>query len=273
VRTLTPVTLVWLLAFPGYAHAQHANIRPGGSLETGGGCSVCHTLHPDRKSTYALILDRDMSQGAAWLRHQATGVTAVSLSCLRCHTSASVRQQQPEFARQAALAPERTLLGFDLGDDHFLGTFDPLMGPHLRGARDPADPRASRGGATILGDTTIVIECTTCHDPHDRVSATPDAAKQRMVCGTCHDLGAYLTRHHSGRACSDCHAVHGSTQAALLVGRGPEETCGRCHGGLGVPPSEGRPGFRAAPSGPRLPLSGDHQLGADCVSCHAMHAR
>jgi predicted CXXCH cytochrome family protein len=223
---------------------------------------VCHTLHPDRKSTYALILDRDMSQGAAWLRHQATGVTAVSLSCLRCHTSASVRQQQPEFARQAALAPERTLLGFDLGDDHFLGTFDPLMGPHLRGARDPADPRASRGGATILGDTTIVIECTTCHDPHDRVSATPDAAKQRMVCGTCHDLGAYLTRHHSGRACSDCHAVHGSTQAALLVGRGPEETwlprgpgCATQRGAPRFPCGSQRPTtptLRRSPTGRRL---------------------
>jgi predicted CXXCH cytochrome family protein len=273
VRALVPVTLVWLFMCPSHLRAQHANIQPGGSLEAGSGCAVCHTLHPDRKSTYALILDRDLSQGAAWLRHQATGVTAVSLSCLRCHTSASVRQQQPEFARQAALAPERALLGFDLGDDHFLGTFDPLMGPYSHGTRDPADPRASRAGAAILGDTTVVIECTTCHDPHDRVSTTPDAGKQRMVCGTCHDLSTYLTRHHSGQACSDCHAVHGSTQVGLLIGRGPEETCGRCHGGLGVPPSNGRPGFLSAPSGPRIPLSGDHQLGSDCTRCHGVHER
>jgi predicted CXXCH cytochrome family protein len=264
VRKVVLVTLIWLFAFPRYARAQHAAL--GASLETGDGCAVCHTTHPGRATTRSLIQDRDLSNRAAWLRHQATGVTAVSLSCLRCHADAGVRQRQPEFARRAARAPERAFLGFDLGDDHLLGAFDPLIGAYSRGTRDPAGP-------TILGDTTIVIECTTCHDPHDRVSAIPDPVRQHMVCGTCHDLATYLTRHHSGQACSDCHAVHGSTQAGLLMGRGPEETCGRCHGGLGVQSDDGRLGMMAAARGPRIPLSDDHQLGANCINCHGAHRR
>jgi predicted CXXCH cytochrome family protein len=271
VRTVISFAVICLVAFPGYTYAQHAAL--GGSLESGNSCSVCHTSHPERSTTRSLIQDRDLSDRAAWLRHQATGVSAVSLSCLRCHADASVRQRQPEFARRAVLAPERAFLGFDLGDDHMLGTFDPLIDDYSHRIRGQADPRTEQRRPTILGDTTIVIECTTCHDPHDRVSAIPNVARQHMVCGTCHDLATYLTRHHSGQACSDCHAVHGSAQAGLLMGRGPEETCGRCHGGLGVQSDDGRLGMMAAARGPQIPLSDDHQLGSNCIDCHGAHRR
>jgi hypothetical protein len=135
VRKVVLVTLIWLFAFPRYARAQHAAL--GASLEAGDGCAVCHTTHPGRATTRSLIQDRDLSNRAAWLRHQATGVTAVSLSCLRCHADAAVRQRQPEFARRAARAPERAFLGFDLGDDHLLGAFDPLIGPDRRSSVTP----------------------------------------------------------------------------------------------------------------------------------------
>lgn len=271
MRTAALPLLIGVLASTRQVEAQHTNISLGGA--SANGCAVCHTSHPGRTSTHTLILDRNLSGGGAWLRHQAVGVTASSLSCLRCHTDASVRQQQPEFTRHAAVAPERTFLGFDLGDDHVMGVYDPLMGAYSHGARDPSDPRGAEGAPAILGDTAIVIECTTCHDPHDRVSATPDAGRQRLVCGSCHDLSTYVPRHHAGQACSDCHAVHGSLQAGLLVGRGPEETCGRCHGGLSVGPTDVRGGFLAAATGPRMPLSGDHEMSADCTRCHQAHER
>ncbi|UCF40336.1 MAG: hypothetical protein JSW43_11465, partial [Gemmatimonadota bacterium] len=64
-----------------------------------------------------------------------------------------------------------------------------------------------------------------------------------------------------------------SLQTGLLVGRGPEETCGRCHGGLSVRPADVRSGLMAAAGGPRMPLSDDHQLSADCLRCHGTHER
>lgn len=272
MRALVAVALVGQLVLPRPSQAQHARVSPAQSPESPGACGVCHTTHPDGPSAFALILDRQISDRAAWLRHQARGVSQVSLSCLRCHTSSDVRRQQPEFSRRASLASERSFLGFDLGDDHLLGGFDPLLRRSPHAGMGPTDPQGARGSMPILGDTALVIECTTCHDPHDRVSAIPDAAKQRMVCGTCHDLSTYLTRHHSARACSDCHALHGSGQGALLAGRGPEETCGGCHGGLGTLPGENRTGG-VATRGPPLPLSSGHHLGADCVSCHRVHER
>ncbi len=101
--------------------------------------------------------------------------------------------------------------------------------------------------------------CHTIHTPHDPVL---DKQTQPEKCYTCHQKQRaefMKTSSHPVRsgqmACSDCHAVHGSSSAAaLLIKPTVNETCYTCH------------------ADKRGPFLWEHAPAAeDCTLCHTPH--
>jgi predicted CXXCH cytochrome family protein len=178
--------------------------------------------------------------------------------------------RQGEFAQAAPTSAGPTFLGMELGDDHPLGSLERFSAsPRL----DLSDPRRMRPLDLTLSGRRGVIECTTCHDPHDRVSTKPDAIEQRQICSVCHDPATYEYEGHTEQACSDCHALHGGAIGVLLAEQDPSRLCGRCHLSL-APPSTLEEARRNPARTPPAPMPGDeHVPGADCLGCHTAHKR
>jgi predicted CXXCH cytochrome family protein len=232
-------------------------------------CRLCHSTHEGAPGSAGLVTGEDRGQ-ERWLQMYAPGAGAVTLSCLRCHLTEAERVRQPEFSYMAPLTDQSTFIGTDLGNDHPLGSLDRLsLVPRV----DLSDPRQMRPTDLSLAARHTVIECTTCHDPHDRVSGKPDALKQREVCGACHDPATYQYESHSDQACSECHSMHGAARQTLLADQDASRLCGRCHlAGSSMRASEdaGSGSVRPAP----IPTSGEgHELGGDCLACHGGHQR
>ena len=250
------------------AAAQHGPqvIKSSAGFES---CRLCHSTHEGAPASAGLVTGEDRGQ-QRWLQMHAPGAGSVSLSCLRCHLTEGERLRQPEFAYSAPVATSRSFVGADLGNDHPMGDLDRLS---INARVDLSDPRQMRPRDLTLAGHRAVIECTTCHDPHDRTSTAPDAIKQREICGACHDPATYQYQGHREQACSDCHSMHGGVRLTLLADQDPSRLCGKCHlPGSSAGPPEGAAGGSA--SLPPVPSAGEgHEPGGDCLSCHGTHGR
>lgn len=255
----------------GGAWAQHPSVErvPIDWPPEGSGCQLCHGSHEVGGPGGHNLKSGDLGPGRAdWVTAQAPGIGFRSLSCLRCHTTPSVRQRQREFAGlTAGRTRDAGYLGFDLTDDHVLGRIDPdALERRLQVWRDPRGyPRKPE---MIVGGEAL-IECTTCHDPHDRVSSIPRPNQERTICTRCHETATYVFSSHSDQACSDCHRLHGSVQAALLAETDVAAVCWRCHG-LGVTWSRPDSGLRSLLQLRATPLA-FHGREGECRDCHLIH--
>ncbi len=231
----------WLVALvAGFAAGPLAGQHADGA----GDCELCHAPHRPGEA-YLLVAGQP---GPA----QAAPLDAASRTCLRCHTTPSLRRRQPEFTGEA---PPTSIpahyLGVDLSGGHPLGAPDRgrLLSP-VRAWRDP------RLGPDRSGEWAVELKCTTCHDPHARSGPLPDGERLRSVCTGCHDRGRYELR-HAAVPCADCHELHGAG-AGLLKGPTAEALCRSCH-------DRGTP-FLA----PRVASPG-HPGNRSCSGCHAVH--
>jgi predicted CXXCH cytochrome family protein len=233
-------SLVALVA--GFAAAPLAGQHPSGA----GDCELCHASHRPGDA-YLLVAGEP---GPA----QAAPLGAASRSCLRCHTTPSLRRRQPEFAGEAPLTSAvGHYLGADLSGGHPLGA--PDRGRLLSPVRAWRDPRLGPGRP---GEWVVELKCTTCHDPHARSGPLPDE-RLRSVCTGCHERGRYELRGHVTVGCTECHELHGARGdgGALLRGVNAETLCRSCHDRGPLPAS------RVAP----LRHPGD----GTCTGCHAVH--
>ncbi len=231
--------------FVGFAAAPLAGQHPPGAGE----CELCHAAHRPGEA-YLLVAGQP---GPA----QTAPLGAVSRSCLRCHTTPSLRRRQPEFAGEAPLTSAAgRYLGVDLSGGHPLGA--PDRGRLLSPVRAWRDPRLGPGRP---GEWTVELKCTTCHDPHARSGPLPDGERLRSVCMGCHELGRYGLGSHATVACTDCHALHGalSDAGALLRGVDAETLCRSCHD------------RRVAPLGLSPATPPGHPAARTCSGCHAVH--
>jgi predicted CXXCH cytochrome family protein len=267
-RTLG-LALVAAVAYAPAAHAQHAEVAAAVSAPEASGCGLCHTSHNAGARRFGLRLD-GTSTFEATLAPGSEGPGVVSRSCLRCHSTPDVRALQPGFKGRAV--PEAAggkYLSLDLSDDHPVGRVtrsDWLKTP------DPAalaQPRARRNPNPIsgLGPEAVAVECTTCHDPHDRTSAAPGREEQARLCGSCHDAIRYALRQHTAVACTDCHRLHGGEQLNLLAEPTADLLCRSCHDPAlaAVARREKLAALPTAPRGHSQPPDGS------CLDCHTVH--
>lgn len=106
-----------------------------------------------------------------------------------------------------------------------------------------------------------ILDCTSCHDPHEPATRTHLAGFKDQQCVTCHadKEGPFVFEHGSVQAegCTACHTPHGSPNRHLLTFQNMGELCYSCHVEV--------PGFHLGFS-PVGPPSFD--LETNCTNCH-----
>lgn len=270
VTTVVVVTL-GLLPAQRDAGAQHAPLLDAAAPLEYQGCGMCHGAHGSGSDTRMLRVDE---QSASNLGRSGGNI---SRSCLRCHLTASDRIQQPEV-RSASGGLDRALLGLDVTDDHPIGSGlgdDPFSGSVLDDAlRAPTSGRLE--SLSMFDDS--VVECTTCHDPHDRSGPVPRLEEEIGLCTSCHEGGRYAFSSHQGIPCSACHSLHRGHGQSLLRDPDIDTMCATCHSGTGATgltsvseTGTGRMKALASIVGSRMLQGHVSQPEGQCVECHPVH--
>jgi predicted CXXCH cytochrome family protein len=156
-------------ALAGTPHDFRFPTSPG--LAPGNACTTCHltvvaTLDPPTRS--------DGSVPPAPTR-QPAGPGPTSLICLSCHDGT-----MRDVGVRSTLS-----LGTDLSDDHPVGRWYDLQ--PSRGLRPVSIP-LDAGLRLIAEDSGYLVECVTCHDPHDnrRGNFLRMTNEGSVLCLTCH---------------------------------------------------------------------------------------
>jgi hypothetical protein len=161
-------------------------------------CHLCHGAHFAGQAPYLLKSDESTALNVGQ-------INPVSRSCLRCHWTSSLRDQQTEFVVPADPI-NGTYLGPVPGDDH-------PMGMQMSGGP---------GGPTP-------VECMSCHEPHaPGEGIMPDPVEQMIVCTICHEPFMPAPTEHTTLACTDCHQLHNGGPN-LLRDPSTDPTCLACH--------------------------------------------
>lgn len=154
-------------------------------------CALCHAPALDTASTdqhwsrssvrqsFTLYTSPTMNAG----RPAALGPS--SIACLSCHDGmiATASTGGTPYVRHSRLRDGgRTPLGTDLSDDHPVGI---AIDAQYR-ARDPDIKDPSIWGLPLVNGQ---LECTTCHDPHNRGAAgmLRVSMDRSALCLRCHD--------------------------------------------------------------------------------------
>ncbi|MBX3727606.1 MAG: hypothetical protein KF858_00330 [Candidatus Sumerlaeia bacterium] len=274
-------------------------------------CVFCHTPHGAR--TEAPLWNRRDSSATYQPYDSPTLVarpgqpTGSSKLCLSCHDGTValgdlVSQSTPiDFAGGTRMPAGRSLIGTDLRDDHPISFAysDALSGGSARLAAphswDPA----------IQLDAAGMLQCTTCHDPHDnqwgRFLVMHNA--EARLCRECHIMPEFDNTPHAlsnatwngvgttpwphtefdnvaTNSCLNCHRSHHSPRGQhLLTGATDAATCLACHDGS-VARSNVQVALRKPHRHPVLETSAAHVPGevltgfADhvtCSDCHSPH--
>ncbi len=263
------LVIALVVGLAGSAPAQHPPSASGARSGGEGGCEMCHANHSGAPGPYTLEVG-DHAGLISSVRGSAQELGTISLSCLRCHLTPGERTRQALTQRQtSAIDVENGMyLGVDLADDHPLGRIDRSAARRLDASwRDrPFQPPPSVYRSQALAQTET-LECSTCHDPHSRVSAKPEAEEERALCSGCHDPARYLLHGHASLTCSDCHKVHGGNDVPLLAEPFADQLCNSCHdsGAPMLGSRAARAGLPSAPEGHREPPT------QSCTSCHGVH--
>jgi DmsE family decaheme c-type cytochrome len=100
-----------------------------------------------------------------------------------------------------------------------------------------------------------MMQCSTCHDPHEPSARERLGGFKHEACLKCHTDkgGPFLYEHDASRieGCTACHEVHGSPNRRMLTHHSIADLCFSCHG--------------AAPSW----HSRFDSYSSNCTSCHA----
>jgi predicted CXXCH cytochrome family protein len=248
--------LVVLVVQAADARAQHAPDSDIAAL----GCAACHTSHSGGSTEYNLEI-----VPVPEFEVQVPDLGQSSRSCLRCHGDGVV----PGAASNSLGRPFR--LGPSLADDHPLGSR--RLGTEFRipgASLESTDP----GESLALGlDAGEAVECTACHDPHDRSGDPMLKAGESATCARCHDATARGIQNHRSVECSGCHRLHEGA-GKLLTDDRSDRMCGYCHlPGYPAPMQVADPSTRARESAILAPMDETHttDLAGGCLQCHPVH--
>lgn len=283
-------------------------------------CVFCHTPHnalPDAQlwnhlptaETNYIMYDSSTLKTAVLPADQPTGKSRL---CLACHdgTIALGALQNPpnEVTNDLAstLITGRGDLTTDLSNDHPISfSYDAaLFGTSGAELLDPSGLAAA--GLPLEGDQ---LQCTTCHDPHEKDLApflrltTADGT----LCITCHDKTGWVGSTHqssstlgtvaaadldnrrpewvqptvAGNACLSCHTPHNAVNAERLIAKDGENTCYGCHDG--TPASDIQGDFAklgghhpvelypGVHDATKVEIADTMPLHVECMDCHNPH--
>jgi len=275
-------------------------------------CIFCHTPHGARD--VAPLWNRpDSNAGyipydSPTLQSQPGQPTGTSKLCLSCHDGTialgDLVSQDTDISMMGggSMPAGHSLIGTDLRDDH------PISFPYTDALGGPNDQHLSPPGAwdeRISLDNQGMLQCTTCHDPHD------DRWGQFLVmdntfaalCRECHVYSSFDQTSHAtsgaslaaaqgdpwphadhpdvaSNSCLNCHTSHHAGQGpGLLLNSREEEVCFACHDG-GVAASDVRRVMQKTYRHPVELFTGVHQAGeepedaeghVECADCHNPH--
>jgi predicted CXXCH cytochrome family protein len=274
-------------------------------------CIFCHTPHGAR-SEAPLWNRRDSS--AYYTPYDSLSITAKpgqptgsSKLCLSCHDGTIAlgdlvsEQATISMGGSDVIPPGHARIGTDLRDDH------PISFPYSESLSRPKGELAPPHSwdPAIRLDAQGMLQCTTCHDPHDNqwdkflVMSNHSAA----LCRECHRIDGFDNNAHAisgntwnggGRdpwphtnfetvasnACMNCHRSHHAPgPETLLTSSRADEVCLTCHDGS-VSDVDISADFRKPYRHPVMETSAMHRPGerltgaADhvtCVDCHNPH--
>jgi predicted CXXCH cytochrome family protein len=274
-------------------------------------CIFCHTPHGAR--AVAPLWNRRDSP-AFYLPYDSPTITAKpgqptgsSKLCLSCHDGTIalgelVSESAPiAMTAGAVMPPGGSRIGTDLRDDH------PISFAYVESLSRPQGELAfpHTWDPSIKLDANGLMQCTTCHDPHDNtwqkflVMDNTGAS----LCRECHRIDQFDNTAHAqstntwrgsgtnpwphteytdvaSNACLNCHRSHHAPgKEGLLTDERDEKVCLNCHDGSVADDSVAR-AFRKPYRHPIMETSGIHEGGerltgqaehVTCVDCHNPH--
>jgi len=220
-------------------------------------CVFCHTPH-NARPVDGPLWSRPLSGAIYQTYHSPTLKAAASTDtplgqptgasrlCLSCHDGTiALGSYTGSNGAGLPLPPGAANLGTDLSDDHpisFAYAASVAGGAELA----PAGPLNAR----VKLDAAGMVQCTSCHDPHDNefgnflVMNNSNAGSP--LCVACHQPAGWPSSVHNpavtadpslSAACLACHEVHSAPGPSQLLKYATEdELCYSCHGGSVSPP-------------------------------------
>lgn len=234
--------------------------REGWELPEGVGvsCAACHgdpTTH----------LDEGGGEGTMFSFEKASPAD-VNETCLGCHSDDHAR---------FAMGPHAEA-GMSCVSCHSVHEAEPPGPPLLMAASVDADLAGATGASAacyschqeVFADFEYnerhrlhegILECTSCHDPHEPATRPLLGGFKDALCTGCHTdkEGPYIFEHGSVQVegCTACHTPHGSPNRHLLTFQNVAELCFSCHSEV--------PGFHVSGEPPRFDFT------TQCTNCHS----
>ncbi|MCK4951484.1 MAG: hypothetical protein KAS48_06675, partial [Gammaproteobacteria bacterium] len=228
-------------------------------------CIFCHTPHQARRDIPYLWNREDTT--ATFTTYESSTMYATvgqpsgaSKQCLSCHDGTialgAVLSSPSEipFAGGIRFMPDgATKLGTDISDDHPVSfLFDETLAV-TNG--ELVSPSLLTGNIKL--DQSGLVQCSSCHDPHDDVNGKflVQSNRYSAICTSCHDRTDWITSSHANstagwngqgadpwthtdytsvdeNACENCHRPHTAGRHARLLNYPAEEdNCLACHNG------------------------------------------
>jgi DmsE family decaheme c-type cytochrome len=222
---------------------------------------VCRNCHGDVTEHV-----RQAGRGPVFAFHEEP-VTERNARCLSCHSAS-----HPEFDRSP-----HARAGLACTSCHEMHAAEPEMALLRIPSAPPSDAlgRASRvcAGchASQLAELDYnehhrvregVLECTSCHDPHEPATRSLLGSFKQERCVGCHTDkgGPFVFEHPASRTegCTACHSPHGSPNRHMLAHQRVAELCFTCH--AAVPAFHGGANLAAPPR---------FGLDTQCTNCHS----
>jgi len=237
-----------------FAHNPHSVLsEPGwGKVEGGGQCTSCHSGAEQH-------IEEGGGLGTIFAFGEMEAAGDRTQACMACHTDT-----HPTFGRSPHAAA-----GISCGDCHEVhSTGAKLLEAHEADGYDP--DRLGDASATcadchvdVLAQFQFnerhrlqegILDCTSCHNPHDVAQRVALGGFKQELCIGCHaDKGGPFVFEHGSvkvEGCTACHTPHGSPNRHLLNFQSTAELCFSCHGVV--------PGFHAR-----------FTLETVCTNCHS----
>ncbi len=240
-------------------HVVEFMLTPHASLDADhvarvGAASACGACHGDATAH----LEEGGGQGNIRALGEGDSAADKAAVCQSCHASTS-----PRFAVSA-----HGRSGLDCGSCHSIhaSPWKLLKGSDtlIRTAHD--SDRVSDSCYDCHGEVFAqfewnerhrlqegILECTSCHNPHEPAPRWRLGGFKQQECATCHidKTGPFVFEHGSvrGEDCTSCHTPHGSPNRHLLLFQNQAELCYSCHAAV--------PGFHSR-----------FVAGSQCTNCH-----